>query len=355
MKYFLTGGGGFLGSEVVRLLSSQGHECVVLVRNPERAARISHLPGVTLHLGDILDKESMREGMRGCDGLYHMAAWFKIGVGPKERALAYPTNVNGTRNVLELMKELGIKKGVYTSTLAINSDTHGEMVDEEYRFDGWHLTEYDKTKWEAHYKVAEPMIKEGLPLVIVMPGVIYGPNDLGPIHDAFVDFLHRRLKVTPLKTAYCWAHVEDVAQGHLLAMEKGRIGESYILAGERASMIGVFRLAQKITGVRAPTVHPCPPLMLAISGVLTPVSALMDLPPANHPEMVRAVAGVTYLGTNEKAVEELGYAPRPINIGLRQYLEYEVKMQGMELPPKEPAEASTTPAAPPVPAAVEST
>lgn len=90
----------------------------------------------------------------------------------KDKSDGVKINIEGTRNVLELMKELRIQKGVYTSTLAVNSDTYGQLVDETYHFTGKHLSEYDRTKWVAHYEVADPMIASGLPLVIVMPGVI---------------------------------------------------------------------------------------------------------------------------------------------------------------------------------------
>src|SRR6266511_2061404 len=99
--------------------------------------------------------------------IFHLAAWYKIGARASERGDAERTNVEGTRHVLELMRELHVPKGVYTSTVAVFSDTHGWVGDESYRFDGSWLSEYDRTKWTAHYQVALPMIRDGLPLVIV--------------------------------------------------------------------------------------------------------------------------------------------------------------------------------------------
>src|SRR5207244_4623182 len=111
-------------------------------------------------------------------------------IGSKDRAEGERINVAGTRNVLTAMRDLGIRKGVYTSTLAVSSDTHGELVDETYRSDGPWLTEYDRTKWVAHYGVAGPMIRAGLPLIIVHPGVNYGPgarSEYGPSLLRYVD------------------------------------------------------------------------------------------------------------------------------------------------------------------------
>jgi nucleoside-diphosphate-sugar epimerase len=133
MRYFVTGATGFIGGHVVRQLCRAGHEVVALVRTPARAADLDGL-GVTLHPGDVADCESMRLGMEGADGVFHIAGFYKIGA--RDRKLAQRINVEGTRNVLGLMCELRIPKGVYTSTVAVFSDTRGRLVDENYHFDG---------------------------------------------------------------------------------------------------------------------------------------------------------------------------------------------------------------------------
>src|SRR5690242_13849159 len=173
MKYFVTGATGFLGSVLARKLREAGHEVNASVRNPDKAKDLQDI-GVKLFKGDVTDKESMRAAMNGVDGVYHVAGWYKIGT--RDKSPGERVNIQGTRNVLELMQELKIPKGVYTSTLAINSDTHGKLVDETYHFTGKHLSEYDRTKAAAH-EIASEFISRGLPLVIVMPGLIYGPGD----------------------------------------------------------------------------------------------------------------------------------------------------------------------------------
>src|SRR5579883_1075660 len=186
MKYFVTGATGFVGGRVVRQLIEAGHQVVAVVRTPAKAKDLRAL-GVDVQQGDVTDRESMREPMRGTDGVFHIAGWYKVGV--KDKSEGEKINIQGTRNVLELMQELGIRKGVYTSTLAVNSDTHGKLVDETYHYTGPHLSEYDRTKWVAHYEVADPLIAQGLPLVIVQPGVIYGPGDTSSVHTTFVQYL----------------------------------------------------------------------------------------------------------------------------------------------------------------------
>jgi len=176
MRYFVTGATGFVGGRVVRLLRARGHNVAALVRTPSAAASLATL-GVELCAGDVTDKSSMREGMAGADGVFHVAGWYRVGV--RDRSAAAPTNIDGTRHVMELMRDLRIPRGVYTSTLAVNGDTHGTLVDETYRFAGAHLSEYDRTKAVAH-DIAVDFARAGLPLVIVQPGLIYGPVSPGP-------------------------------------------------------------------------------------------------------------------------------------------------------------------------------
>src|SRR5215216_568843 len=147
MKYFLTGATGFLGGVLARQLREDGHDVHASIRSPQKASELQSL-GVKLFTGNVTDKESMREAMQGVDGVFHVAGWYKIGV--KDKSDAERVNVQGTRNVLELMQELKISKGVYTSSLVVNSDTNGEMKDETYHFSGQHLSEYDRTKAVAH-------------------------------------------------------------------------------------------------------------------------------------------------------------------------------------------------------------
>jgi nucleoside-diphosphate-sugar epimerase len=118
------------------------------------------------------------------------------------------------------------------------------MVDENYRYDGPHLSEYDRTKWVAHYEVAEPMIAAGLPLVIVMPGLVYGPGDTSSLRTTLIQYLQRKLPMIPKQSAFSWAHVDDIARGHILAMEKGKVGESYIIAGPTSTLEDALALAE---------------------------------------------------------------------------------------------------------------
>jgi nucleoside-diphosphate-sugar epimerase len=322
MKYFVTGATGFVGNALARKLRQAGHAVHASIRSPEKAQELEAL-GVKLFKGDVTDKESMRAAMTGVDGVFHVAGWYKIGTRDKSDGVR--VNIQGTRNVLELMQELKIPKGVYTSTCAINSNTHGQVVDETYHFRGKHISEYDRTKAIAH-EVAREFIAKGLPLVIVMPGLIYGPGDTSTLRDNIISFLKGQLPMLPDQAGNCWAHVDDIVQGHILAMEKGKVGETYIIAGERYTFVEAFKLASQITGKKTPMVAN-PKIFGVMANLVKPFDGIM--PPTYTSEGLRVIAGVTYMGDNSKAKRELSYNPRPFREGWEATLHHEMKNLGM--------------------------
>lgn len=322
MRYFVTGATGFLGNVLARQLRQAGHEVHALVRDPRKGSELQSL-GVKLFKGDVTDKDSMREGMQGADGLFHVAGWYKI--GSHDKSDGEKVNIQGTRNVLELMKELHILKGVYTSTVAINSNTYGQLKDEKYRFTGKHVSEYDRTKAVAH-EIAEGFIRDGLPLIIAMPGGIYGPGDTSVLRTTLIQYLQGSLPMLPMNAGFCWGHVEDTAHGHILAMEKGEIGETYILAGEPHTYQDAFTLASHITGKPVPRFvsHRVFQVMAAL---VKPFDSF--LPETYTSETMRVLSGVTYWGDNSKAKRFLGYNPRPLADGLESTLKHEMSLLGM--------------------------
>jgi nucleoside-diphosphate-sugar epimerase len=312
VRVFLTGATGFVGGVLAKQLVAAGHDVRAVVRDPAKASALAAM-GVRLFPGDVTNKDSMRAPMTGADAVFHIAGWYKVGVRDKSPAVA--TNVHGTRNVLELMQELGVPKGVYTSTLAVNSDTRGRLVDETYQFTGTHLSVYDRTKAEAH-AIAESFISRGLPLVIVQPGLIYGPGDTSSVRTTFVQFLERRLPPLPRGTAFCWAHVEDIARGHVLALERGKPGRNYFLAGPVHTLVEGIQIASTITGIPAPRMTLPAGLLRASSLLMGLVERVVPVPPEFTAEGLRVLAGTTYIGSNAKAKTELGWTVRPLREGL---------------------------------------
>ena len=338
MKYALTGGTGFIGGVLARQLREAGHDVRAIVRSMARGKELSNL-GVALFEGDVTQKDSLRRAMEGADGVFHVAGWYRVGVRhtdrARERAEAEAINVEGTRNVLEVMRELEIPKGVYTSTVAINSDSHGRLLDERYHFTGEHLSLYDETKWRAHYEVAVPAIAAGVPLTMVEPGMVYGPGDTSSVRRTLVQYLTRRLPVVPKGTAYSWAHVEDTVRGHVLAMERGVPGESYVICGPAHTLVEAFQLAERVTGIPAPRVQVPPGVLRGAAALMSRVERVVRLPlPETYTaEGLRVVAGVTYLGDNSKARRELGFEPRPLEEGMRETLLHEMRLLGLRATP----------------------
>lgn len=325
MRYYLTGATGFIGGHIARQLLSGGHDVVALVRSPDRAAPLREL-GAELVPGDITAPETFQGTMDGVDGVFHAAGWYKLGA--RQRDQAWAINVDGTRNVLEAARTAGVPRIVYSSTLAVHGDTGGVPVEESYRSDGPWLSLYDHTKWAAHYEVAEPMIADGLPLVIVQPGLVYGPGDHSNVALVLRDYLRGRLPAIP-KQGGCWSFVEDTARGHVLAMERGAVGEAYHLAGPCLMWREVLPIARKITGVAPPRIV-MPAWLARVASLLArPVNAVMALPPTYHPETLRVAAGVTYFGTDAKARSELGWEPRPLREGLEVTLRAEMADLGL--------------------------
>lgn len=328
MQYLVTGATGFVGGRLTHQLLDAGHDVIVVARTPGDASDLA-AAGATVVQGDVTVKESMRDAMRGVDGVFHVAGWYRVGAA--DPSVGETVNVDGTRNVMELVDELDVPKAVYTSTLAVNSDTDGRIVDESYRFDGQHLTVYDETKWRAHHEVVAPMADAGLPVVTVLPGAVYGPGDTSQLGQLWRDYLTGDLPVIPRDVAYSWGHVDDIADAHVRAMEHGTPGEEYIICGKTHMLTDAFAIAENITGIQAPRAVP-PALFGVLSRVAGVAQRVFTLPEEFRAETLRTLAGVTYLGDNTKARRELGIQHRPFRDGLRDLLQYEVEALGTDAP-----------------------
>lgn len=327
MNIFVTGATGFIGGRLARALVAGGHHVRALVRDPGKAGELA-AAGVELCPGDVRDRPSVRQAMRGAAAVYHVAAWYKVGSGDAREA--HEINVDGTRNVLETMRELEVPKGVYTSTIAIYSDTRGHTVDEDTVFDGPFNSVYEQTKAAAHHQVALPMMAEGLPLVVVMPGVVYGPGDHSPIRDSFVMFLQRKLPVLPRGTVYCWGHVDDTVAAHLLAMERGRPGQAYITAGPVCEFARVFEIASAKTSIPAPRMRLGGDTLRKLAKVTGAIERMVPWLPASYrAESLRSVAGTTSIASSAKAERELQWQARGLEVGLAETLEYEMRALGI--------------------------
>ncbi|HSH94564.1 MAG TPA: hopanoid-associated sugar epimerase, partial [Roseimicrobium sp.] len=259
MNCFVTGASGFIGANLVHELVARGHRVKALLR-PGSDRR--GLTGVEYEVvdGDVGDREKLKAGMRGCDWCFHVAASYHLWL--PDYAPMYAANVDGTRNVLESAHAAGCSRIVYTSTvgcIGLPREVDGKVTptDESTPVSEAQMSNHYKiSKWRAEV-VARELAAKGLPVVIVNPSAPIGPRDVKPTPTGkvIVDFLNRAMPAY-LDTGLNWAHVRDVAVGHILAAEKGRIGERYILGNGEGdwTMAQAFAVLQEITGVPAPKV-----------------------------------------------------------------------------------------------------
>lgn len=318
MKVFLTGATGFIGGAVARLLHERGDDVVALVRAPAKAESLSAL-GVRLVQGDLGDDYVMRAAMEGCDAVIHCAAVYAVGVPPGERPAMLAANVTGTERVLGAALALGIDKVVYVSTVAAFGNTRGAVVDESHEHRGGYTSYYEETKHQAHL-VARRLVDEGLPCVIVQPGGVYGPHDPSQLGNALDQLLKGRLPFIAMGgTGLTLVHRDDVAEGIVLALDKGTPGECYVLGGEVATVREFLATAARVAGRRAPRGE-VPTLLVKALAPLGPVlGPVLGLPP-NLGELVASSDGVTWWASSEKAQRELGYTFRGLEQGLRDTL-----------------------------------
>lgn len=251
MKVLVTGATGFIGANLVRELLKQGYAVKALVREGSDHRNIDGLNIEVVH-GDLREKESLNKALSGCDVLFHVAASYTLWAS-NPRAI-YETNVNGTENILTVARDKGIRKVVYTSTEStIGINHNGSLGTEE--------AETPLDKLPGHYKksklmaerLALKMCREGLPLVVVNPTTPVGTLDVKPTPTGkfIVDFLNHRMPAY-VNTGLNMVDVEDVAKGHILALEKGRIGEKYILGNKNLTFREILGILEEITGIKAP-------------------------------------------------------------------------------------------------------
>jgi nucleoside-diphosphate-sugar epimerase len=326
MKVFVTGATGFIGGRIARELRARDDEVLCLVRNPAKAQELATL-GCELIEGDLADDAAMRTGMSGCDAVIHGAAIYEVGIPKQQRSAMYEANVRGTESVLRAALEEGIPKVVYISTVGAFGNTHGKVVDETYRHPGnGHTSYYEETKVQAHELARRLIDEEGLPCVIVQPGGVYGPGDHSSIGSTIDQFVAGRLPLIPFpELGMNMVHVDDVADGVLLALDKGKVGESYVLGGQITTMRGLIETLAKVSGRKAPRRSMPTPVLKALAPIGPVVGKVMGQPP-NLSELISSADGVTFWAKHDKAMAELGYSPRGLEQGLRDTLATEGKL-----------------------------
>jgi dihydroflavonol-4-reductase len=304
VRVFVTGGNGFIGSRVVRRLVGDGHDVRCLLRPSSRTHRIDDLTFERI-VGDLADREALERGAADCDGCIHLAgisSWDEIASPDVEETI-----VGGTRRVLEAVRTVPGPRFVYVSSAAAVNGSDGPAVfDEETAFglEGSGLR-YALAKHEAEELVLAAA-RDGLHAVIVNPGETYGPDDdewitAGPIRDTL-----RNWPALAVRGGASVVHVDDVADGIVAALERGRSGERYILGGDNLAIEEIVRTTLAEAGARKPVVV----VPAAVLRAVVRICRLVRLPPPIPPDLVGYACRYWFVDSS-KAERELGYRPRP--------------------------------------------
>ena len=315
MNCFVTGASGFIGSNLVHQLASQGHTVRVLLRKGADARALDGLQYEFVE-GDVSNRKALLAAMKDCDWCFHVAASYHLWM--RDYAPMYAANVDGTRNVLQAAAEAGCSRIVYTSTVgcfAVPEEDGGEIVpaDESCHASLAQMNNhYKRSKWQAE-QVALELAARGMPIVIVNPTAPVGPRDVRPTPTGKVilDFLNRSMPAF-VDTGLNWVHVRDVAIGHILAAEKGRAGERYILGHAEGNwtLRETFRILEGLTGVPAPRVQ-LPYTVAYAAAFLNEAIAKITRKPPRVPLGGTRMARRKMFFNPAKAIRELGIPQTP--------------------------------------------
>ena len=310
MRVLVTGATGFIGGNLARRLWEQGHQVKALVRPGANTLTIDDT-GIEPVAGDILDRESVAQAAEGCQAVFHCAAAYTFWT--RDPNSVYRTNVEGTEVVLEEAHRAGASKIVYTSTVSTVGMPQSGLGTEDVQLAPGHLIgHYMKSKYQAE-QVALAKANEGLPVVIVNPTAPIGPWDVKPTPTGrmILDFLRGRVPAY-LDTGMNLVDVADVADGHILALEKGRIGERYLLGNRNMTLKEIFGALHQLTGIPAPRWR-APYWLVIGAGYVDQLleGTIMRREPRIPLEGVKVSKTPTYVSC-EKAVTELGLPQSPV-------------------------------------------
>jgi len=320
MATLVTGATGFIGSHIAKKLVDRGEHVKVLLRGSSKTTNIDDIDVERVY-GDVMDLSSINEALRGCDTLYHTAgvASFR----KKDYQKMEDINVGGTSNILNAALESGVKKAVHTSSIAaIGVDSQGGIADEQTKYDLDYLgVKYLETKHRGE-QIALELAKKGLPLVVVNPATVIGTGDIYLSSTAFILWYYKKKFPGYMDGTLNMVDVEDVADGHILAAEKGKIGERYILGNENFTLLELFSLLEEVTGVPKPKMK-IPYFMALASGYF--VERILGMSFPNYSTMdVDSVklSKLRWHFDSSKAINELGYQPRDIKESIKNTLEW---------------------------------
>ncbi len=324
MKTLITGANGFIGSAVMRHCLNDDQDIRVFVRPGSNRKNLENLP-IEIFEGDLQDKTSQKNAVKDCNAVFHVAADYRLWIPDPDNM--YQTNVTGTRNLMLVSAEAGVEKIVYTSSVAVfglNSD--GTPSNEESPMTiGDMIGHYKRSKYLAEKEVSKLVDEDGLPAIIVNPSAPLGHGDIKPTPTGSIilDTLNDRMPAY-VDTGLNIAHVDDVAKGHLLAFEKGKIGERYILGGENLSLQAILGIICELSDKEPPKIKLPHNLILPIAWCMECWAEISKTEPRATVDEIRMSKKLMYF-SSDKAIKELGYEIRPAKEAIKDAIDWFIK------------------------------
>jgi len=322
MKVLVTGATGYLGNNLAHVLANEGNEVHALVRSASAKSILQH-PNISLFKGDLSDKQALITAMKGCSQVYHTAA--KVGVCVDNYEEFYNVNVEGTRNVLQAALQTGVEKAVFTSTCGVVGPSEKHPLTENDLRSVEIDNAYDATKKAAEDLIFEHAAK-GLEAVVVSPSKIYGPGTIShalTANSVIALFLKKGFTIVPGSGEYkvCFAFVDDIVKGHLLAMEKGRSGEKYILGGSNVSYQQFFSSLREVAVTQSRIFSLSRGTFKALALLQWAAYKTFGSRPYFTSQSIDYLFH-NYVFSSDKAIQELGYRITPLREGLEETVAY---------------------------------
>lgn len=303
MKASVTGANGFIGRHLCKKLVKKGYEVKALVRSEHHLKELKEL-GIDIIICDLANRDSLKGSLEGCQYLFHLAnisRWWL-----KNKNLYNEINVKGTRYILKEALESGVSKVIYTSSVAAIRQPPGVFSREDLEHCGNFESHYEESKFLAERAVLDFYEKTGLSSVILNPGVVIGPEDFKTFGNMLIDFLNNKLEYRVFDNSYVpLVYIDDVVEAHILAAERGKPGEKYIIVGENAKIIDIFETAGRINGKPIPR-YQIPCLVLKLLAYIYEFKSMLD---GKYPKLAVDAVRAMQLGasaSNAKAKRELG-------------------------------------------------
>ena len=323
MKCLVTGATGFIGNRLVEELLKTGNEVCILARSKVMVDQL-YGSSVTFFAGDLFDTEVIYEATRNCDFIFHLAAFANL--WSKDKMLAYKTNVTGTKNILEAALQNKVKKVVFTSSAAVFPPSeNGEDIDETAVLPEKYLTDYETTKVQAEQLCLE-YCKKGIEVVIVNPPRVFGPGLLNKSNSVTIlikKYISGNWRILPGTGSSIgnYVFIDDVVNGHILALQNGTSGEKYILGGTNISFNGFFNLLSTVSGKKYKLFHLPFPIILATSKLELFLAETIGKKPLITPPWAKRYIQNRPV-SSKKAINNLKYIVTPLDEGIRKTIEW---------------------------------